>query len=670
MKGLLKTTFGSPIALVFNLLLAYAIFFVARLTYFFVNYSYFIDGLSASSLWMWVRGSLLFDTTAILYTHILYIVMMLLPLWRKENPVYHQVCKWVFMVVNALSLAINLADSVYFPFTLRRTTTSVFREFDNENNIAGILFHNAITHWYLILIFILILWLANKLYVMPHTDYRSYQSLRQRLVYAAQLFVCLAVAAVLTVAGCRGGLQSGVRPITISNANQYVERPTDCALVLNTPFALIRTIGKSDFSVPDYFPSLAAAREVYDPVYWMQYKEPNPASGVRLPNKKNIVILIVESFGREYIGAFNRDFFDGKYKGYTPNVDKLIDKSLVYSFSYCNGRKSIDGMPSILCSIPRFGEPFILTPASMNNYTGMPGLLSKWGYQTAFFHGANRGSMGFLAFANKIGFQHYYGRQDYDEDPRFGGDKDFDGNWGIWDEPFLQYYCAKMGEMKQPFMTALFTVSSHDPFVVPEKYKNIYKEEHLPIQKCIRYTDMAIGKFFESASKQPWFKNTIFVLTSDHTNQSDHEQYKTDIGGFCSPIIIYDPSGEIKPGRVDGVAQQIDIMPTLLFHIGYNATPYLAFGKDLLHTPAKDTWAVNYLNGIYQYIKYGYVLQWDGKQTKAIYRVTDALMKHNLLGHVPEQAKMERELKAIIYQYMYRMVHDKMHPTINNPEDQ
>ena len=219
--------------------------------------------------------------------------------------------------------------------------------------------------------------------------------------------------------------------------------------------------------------------------------------------------------------------------------------------------------------------------------------------------------------------------------------------------------------MKQPFMTALFTVSSHDPFVVPEKYKNIYKEEHLPIQKCIRYTDMAIGKFFESASKQPWFKNTIFVLTSDHTNQSDHEQYKTDIGGFCSPIIIYDPSGEIKPGRVDGVAQQIDIMPTLLFHIGYDAGPYLAFGKDLLHTPAKDTWAVNYLNGIYQYVKYGYVLQWDGKQTKAIYRVTDALMKHNLLGHVPEQAKMERELKAIIYQYMYRMVHDKMYPTIN-----
>lgn len=298
----------------------------------------------------------------------------------------------------------------------------------------------------------------------------------------------------------------------------------------------------------------------------------------------------------------------------------------------------------------------------MNNYTGIADLLGKWGYQTAFFHGANRGSMGFLAFANKIGFQNYYGRQDYEADKRFGGSKDFDGNWGIWDEPMLQYYCTKMGEMKEPFMTALFTVSSHHPFVVPDQYKNIYKEEHLPIQKCIRYTDMAIGKFFATASKQKWFKNTIFVLTSDHTNQSDHAQYQTDLGGFCSPIIIYDPSGTIRPERKDAVAQQIDILPTLLEGVlGYNK-PYLSYGIDLLHTPADQTFAVNYLNGVYQYVKHGYVLQWDGQKTKAIYRLTDLLMQHNLVGKVKEQKMMERELKAIIYQYMYRMVNDQLQP--------
>lgn len=319
------------------------------------------------------------------------------------------------------------------------------------------------------------------------------------------------------------GLQSGVRPITINNANEYVNRPVECALVLNTPFALMRTIGKSVFSVPTYYPSLEASAKVFDPIH-------KPVATAH--NKKNVVILIVESFGREYIGAFNKQLEGGSYKGYTPNVDRLISKSCVFEYSYANGHKSIDGMPSVLSSIPMLIEPFVLTPSSMNAYTGIPGHLSKWGYQTAFFHGANRGSMGFLAFANKIGFQSYYGRQDYSADKRFGGDADFDGNWGIWDEPFLQYFCTKMGEMRQPFMTAIFTVSSHHPYMVPRKYENIFKEDGLPIHKCIRYTDMAIGKFFATASKQPWFKNTIFILTSDHTNQSDHQEYKTDIGSL------------------------------------------------------------------------------------------------------------------------------------------
>ena len=490
-----------------------------------------------------------------------------------------------------------------------------------------------------------------KLYRMPKSNTSDFNTPQKKWQFAGINFLSLALAAVICVGGARGGLQSGVRPITISNANEYVKRPIECALVLNTPFALMRTIGKSIFKVPATFASLDASAKFFNPIH-------TPNAEVKA-NKKNVVILIVESFGREYIGAYNTQLEGGRYKGYTPNVDKLIKESTVFEYSYANGHKSIDGMPSSLCGIPMFIEPFILTPASMNDYTGIPGHLSKWGYQTAFFHGANRGSMGFLAFANKIGFQKYYGRQDYAQDKRFGGDADFDGNWGIWDEPFLQYYCAKMGEMKQPFMTALFTVSSHHPFVVPDKYKDQFKEGQLPIHKCIRYTDMAIGRFFESARKQPWFKNTIFILVSDHTNQSNHQQYKTDIGEFSAPFILYDPSGEIKPGKRAGIAQQTDIMPTVFGILGYNK-PYLSFGCDLLNTPPQQTYALNYINGVYQYTKNGYTMQFDGNRVTGIYSLKDLLMQHNLVGKVPEQAQMERELKAIIYQYMYRMVNNKL----------
>jgi phosphoglycerol transferase MdoB-like AlkP superfamily enzyme len=309
-----------------------------------------------------------------------------------------------------------------------------------------------------------------------------------------------------------------------------------------------------------------------------------------------------------------------------------------------------------------FVEPFFLTPASMNHVSGIASLLAGEGYQTAFFHGAQRGSMGFQAFARSTGFQDYYGREDYDADSRFGGDADFDGMWAIWDEPFLQYYCAKMSEMKEPFMTAVFTASSHHPYVIPEKYQDVYPEEGLVIHKCIRYTDMAIGRFFQQASRQPWFKNTIFVLTSDHTNQSDHMEYQTDLGGFCSPIIIYEPGvTDRKPEMQQKIAQQIDILPTLMGRLHYSK-PYFAFGIDVLNTPAEDTWAVNYMNGIYQYVKHGHVIQFDGQKTKAVYALTDSLMQQNLVDRFPQQKQMEREVKAIVQQYMSRMTQDRLQP--------
>ncbi|WP_279112248.1 LTA synthase family protein [Hoylesella timonensis] len=641
------------VSLVVNIFMAFVVYLIARVAFLLENFSYFSEGLSFSQVGEWFWGGYIFDRSAITYTNSLYIVMMLFPLWIKERRGYHLLCKWVFVVVNTLTLVINLCDAVYFPYTLRRTTTSVFREFSNENNLLDVFWGELWGHWYLLLLAIAVVWLMWKLYLIPRTHHTYYATLGSRIGFGVvQLLLLLAITP-LAIGACRGGLESGIRPITVNNANQYVNRPTECAIVLNTPFALIRTIGKDVFEVPPYFENLEAAERVFSPIH-----HPVPTHPFQ---KKNVVVLIVESFGREYIGALNKDLENGNYKGYTPHVDKLIQQSATYQYSYCNGRKSIDGMPSVLCGIPMFKEPFVLSPASMNNYTSMAGLLGKEGYHTAFFHGANRGSMGFMAFANKVGFQQYFGRQDYAADKRFGGDADFDGHWGIWDEPFLQYWATKIGELKEPFMTACFTVTSHTPYVIPDQYKKVYPEEGIVIHKCIRYTDMAIGKFFETAKKQPWYKNTIFVLTSDHTNLSDHQQYQTDIGGFCSPIVIFDPSGEVKSGIYPGIAQQIDILPTVLSILGYNK-PFLSFGCDLMTTPMKETYAVNYLNGIYQYCKYGYVLQFDGQHTKAIYRLDDKLMQHNLLGKVKEQAQMEHELKAIIWQYMYRMVHDKLMP--------
>ena len=641
-------SFAPLAAVLFNLLLAYVVYFIARVAYLLENFSYFSQDLSFAHLMELAGGGLVFDTSAILVTNIPYVVCMLLPLHLKETRGWQRFCRWLFLTVNGLALAINLCDAVYFPFTMRRTTTTVFNEFANEGNLGSIILTETLRHFYLVLLFIAVMWGVYRLYQDTRLERKSLSWWR----YDLTTLLSLCALAPFVVAGIRGGFTTAVRPITVSNANQYAARPVEAALVLNTPFSLYRTIGKDVFTVPDYYSDKARLEAVYSPVHV-------PADSVPMV-KKNVVVLIVESFGREYIGALNRTLEHGRYKGYTPCVDSLISRSVTFSHSFCNGRKSIDGMPSILSSIPMFVEPFFLTPASMNHVSGIASLLAGEGYETAFFHGAQRGSMGFQAFARSTGFQQYYGREDYCDDARFGGDDDFDGTWAIWDEPFMQYYATKMGELHEPFMTAIFTASSHHPYVVPEQYQDTYPEEGIIIHKCIRYTDMAIGRFFETASRQPWYKNTIFVLTSDHTNLSDHPEYQTDLGGFCSPIIIFDPSGELTPRTEQKIAQQIDILPTLMGLLHY-PKPYFGFGIDVLNTPAEETWAVNYLNGIYQYVKQGHVLQFDGQQSRGFYALDDSLMQRNLLGQQPQvQQAMEQELKAIIQQYMERMNEDRL----------
>lgn len=632
--------------MIFNIILSYIVFMLVRIIFFVTNLGYFIDYMSWSLVLDMLKGSIVFDTSAIIYVNALYVVLTLLPIHKKETDGYYTFTKCVYMVLNGLALLLNMVDCVYFQYTGRRTTATVFSEFSNEGNLISIFGTELLNHWYLVILFVLIIWAMWKFYMKPKAQWRT----SWKFYYTTQTLMLIA-AIPLCIAGIRGGFAHSVRPITISNANQYVNRPIEASIVLNTPFSIIRTIGKKPFETPKYMTD-EIMNATYTPVH-------QPVAGKSF-TPKNVVVIIVESFGSEYIASLNQDLDGGAYLGFTPFTDSLMACSTTYKYSFSNGRKSIDGMPSVLSGIPMFVEPFFLTPASLNNVTSIAGELDKKGYYTAFFHGAPNGSMGFQAFARTVGFKDYYGLDEYNQ-KHPNGSNDFDGTWAIWDEPFLQYYCEEMSSFKEPFMTALFTASSHHPFVIPDKYKSQYPEGKLPIHKCIRYTDNALRLFFDSAKKQKWFKNTLFVLTADHTNQTCRNVYETDLGVFSVPIVFYAPGDSLPTGLNEtAIAQQIDIMPTVLGYLGYDKA-HVSFGCDLFNTPAEDTYAVNYNNGIYQYVKGDYLLQFDGTQTKAIYRYkTDRLLRNNLVGREKRQETMEKELKAIIQQYMQRMNGDNL----------
>lgn len=631
------------LSFILNIALAYALYMVCRVVYvweFWDLYGAEFCSLSTKSL---IVGGLRFDTAAICYTNILYALLVFLPLpvKLKQHRGYHLAAKLVYVVVNAVMLTLNLIDTVYSRYSGRRTTWTFFTEFQAEDNLFSIFGLEVLHHWYLLLIGIaFILALVYGYRPMPRKADHCPTWMRH---LSSTVATILALA--LGIVGIRGGVSTAIRPIAISNANQYVSQPDQAAIVLNTPFTLIRTCGKTTFADPGYFtPQQLDA--LYTPIH-------HPDSAQALVPDANVVVLIVESFGSEYWGFYN------SYPGHTPFLDSLAARSLSFLHSYSNGRKSIDGMPSILSSIPMFVEPFFVTNYSLNHVGGIAASLARMGYTTAFFHGAENGSMGFQAFARTTGFQQYLGRTEYEADPAFGGSADFDGTWAIWDEEFLQFYAQQMSRLPQPFCTALFTASSHHPFRVPKRYEKSLHQSGHPIYTCVRYTDQSLRRFFQTASQQPWFNNTIFVITADHTNHSEQPQYSTPLGAFSVPILIYDPSGRLPRGQMPIVAQQIDIMPTLLPLLGYDQ-PFLAFGKNLLATPAEQAWAVNYNNGLYQYRCADTLLQYDGQHLVGYYNLhSDPQCRDNQVQHQSEPHCLDH-FKAIIQSYMQRMITDSL----------
>lgn len=652
MNRLTKDIFScNAVRLAINILTVYVCYFVCRVAFLAENWAIFEQGMTLPTLLKVMRGGVLFDNSAIFYTNALVILLYLLPLAAKERGWYWNMTRWIYVVINSLCVLLNLGDSAFFEFRKHRTSLAVFSEFKGEDNIGGIVGVELVNHWYFVLLFAGLTALLWCLYLKPATPTRP------RLSYYLTQSISLLLFVPVTLFAMRGNtFFSATRPIAVSFAHNYADEPVQTGIVLNTPFSIIRSVNHVPKETPVFFATQEELDAVYSPVHY-------PADSVQ-PNHKNIVILIVESFAAEFVGGLNRDLDGGTYRGYTPFFDEMLEKGTWFDQSFANTYYSIDAPPAVLASIPRMDTPFVLSPYSLNHIGSIASETAKAGYTTAFFHGADNQSLGINAFVTSVGFENYYGKDEYLADKRFGGMDDFDGKWGIWDEPFLQYFNTKLSEMPEPFMASVFTLSSHHPFKIPEQYRDTFPDEGLhQLHKCIRYTDHSLRRFFESASQQPWYDHTVFVITADHSSSKrTHDIYFTSVGDFRIPILIYDPSGEIAPGRRPGIIQQIDIMPTLLNHIGYDR-PYVAFGKDALNTPAEESWAFNW-DLCPQYLQGDYVLRGDGTKVTDIFDyVHDPLLEHNLIDTFPDSLRqpMTDRMNAFIQAYMQRMKTDTAH---------
>ncbi len=636
------------------------LFFLSRLFFYFYNYFIFADNSFFDLVKLFTAG-LRFDLSIIIYANLFLILVFIFPFGEPLRYKWMRIfLKWYFAVINSLLILIDLSDGVFFHFTQKRSTADIIQFVFLSDDIKVLLPGFIKDYWFVPLFWVasvIVLW---KIYSWIVSCTRDYSSKRDKRPVILQFVVFLLLMG-LVVTGARGGFQ--LKPLTIIDASKHASAE-NIPLVLNTPFSIVTTFGQNGIEPYNYF-SPQQAHEIYPVLHQYQH-----AGTIK---QNNIVVLLLESFSKEYVGYFNH------YKGYTPFLDSLIPHSLVFDNAYSNGLRSIDAIPAIVSGVPALMHEALITSVySSNKVSSLPKILKSKGYYTAFFHGGTNGTMNFDGFASHAGFDDYFGRHEY------GNDKDYDGTWGIYDEPFLQYVVKKLDEARKPFFAFEFTISSHYPYKIPEQYVGRFKEGPLKIHKVIRYADFALKRFFETASKTSWYNNTLFVICADHPAQSvipnDNGMYGNNseklpldkmafynnlTGKYAIPLIIYAPGDSTLHGVMHQTVQQSDIFPSLVDYLSVN-DPFVAFGQTIFDSVAPQV-AFQFYNGIYQIIHDNYSLEFDGKKALALYdNSVDLEHANNLLLKKPGEAeKLENIIKAVLQQYSERLRQNRLADTNN-----
>jgi phosphoglycerol transferase MdoB-like AlkP superfamily enzyme len=611
-----------------RLLVLGVLYSLCRVVFYLLNKATFSDNSTGELLRIFFFG-IRFDFSAIVFFNLPFLIAYLLPFRFAVKRTYVLSVDGIFILLNALLLLLNLGDSEYFKYIGKRSTADLFKFIFMSNDVAILLPQFIHDFWHIGVVWVV--FLAGGIYC-----YKKYLH-RKPDVYAFTLKSrTLAIGTLLVLLGllflaARG---TGLKPIRIISAAHYTQTRT-IPLLINTPFSILFTVKKRSVDAKKYFPDAELA-DLYSPEQRFTH------TGTH--RKDNVVIIILEGFSKEFIGALNNG------TGYTPNLDRIIHQGLTFENAFANGKQSIEALPAIFAGIPALmSDPYITSSYSSNNLTALPAILAAHGYHTSFFHGGRNGTMGFDEFAHLAGISHYYGMNQYQGAPAF------DGKWGILDEEFLQFYAKRLDSFPEPFFSSVFTLSSHHPYTVPERYKQTFASAPNELLQSILYADYAVGQFFQTISKKPWYKHTLFVFVADHTAMEQSKVYGTRSGMYRIPLIFYHPGSDTLKGVSTRVAQQTDIFPSIIDYLGIDQ-PFTAFGASVFDQ-GKTGFAANYLSGIYQCFQDEYLLSFDGEKSTAMYNIfTDPLLKENILAKngIPA-SEMERHLKALIQHYETRM---------------
>ncbi len=641
---------------------------ISQFIFYLYNRNYFnLEGEHILSI---IQGNMVFLLSSCSMCLSIFTLLFLFPVVSfidYKNKILHYICSFFWIFPTILMLIINLIDTFWYPVIGERSTYKHIDVFLSVTDKFSFVLSCIKTYWIGFIVLIGIILLGVLLYSSLNNNLKNKHIYYRFSILSVCIEFTLLILVVLFMSYTIRG--KGRNPLRSIRASKYVSFK-NMDIVLNSPYTLIKTLGKSSLKRVNFF-SQEELSSIYNPqVSFPTPKDSNDPSTLCLskyaPSIKNIVFIQMESMSAEYLKAY------GATESWAPFLDSLIKKSISYQ-GWANGSTTKEAPISVVSSFPNFSKDGRTLLSSNNFNTKLHSIakeFKKISYDTLFFFGDENGSQYIDSFARIAGFDSFYGKNEYDRDNP--GNKDFlKGSFGLLDEPFLQYVIKKIDSTykknQKPFLSYLATSTAHFPFLIPQKYQEKFSQGPLSILQSIRYSDYALEQFFKKASLSSWYEDTLFILFADHTSESSGGWWSTDKQKQAIPLLFYIPKSEKDTTchiLSQKTVQQIDIFPTLLdmFKIKTNIITY---GTSLFDSKHKNTGL--FYNGVAHlfYIEDYLIKCIDNCNSMEIFNVRqDPLNKTDIYPNISKLPPDEKRViqgyieltKATVQQFINRMI--------------
>lgn len=624
-----------------------AILWALRFVFIAFNEAKFPD-IDAAYMLRLARAGLRFDVSANATFNALFIILRFLPLKVTANRHYLLVTNILFCLSNALMLLPALADIPIYAEAGTRMSPHMLRAFLLEPNIGGIMASFVGSYWWVFLSGLAILLILGGLvyFIRPVPPRLLFKPKWRDFAFRTVIF---AGATFLTFLGIRGR-SPGETPLVVEYASWHARRQADVNIILNTPFILTRI--EDDSYLPHY--------RFFTPgeLATMRNSVHIPADTV-VASGKNIVVITIESGGSLWHRQLDV-LGNPPTEGLAPFLDSLLEESLAVEHVMATSTLTVDGIRNIYGGFPAYGFFFLAnSPFEQNRIDGLASVLGRGGYDTKFYFGGWSGSFALRDFLISSGFSDV---TDASTLPDIPGSND--GVWGYWDHALARYAAADMGRLKTPFLAGLLTLNPHVPYKTPADWGGEYRYPEGSYERAVEYLDKSLALFFEEAKKQPWYDDTIFIITADHGARYALDTFRGT--SYVQPHIlfaVFDPSGETPGGLLRKTMGQVDIMPTILALAG-NRQPFVAFGEDIM-SERHPGYAFSMIADVPQVASNRYLVRLDPllERVEAVYDVkTDKLLHHPLGEYDREEVeRMVKWAQALNQDFSERMYADRMH---------